>query len=441
MLRPAGGAIRRLGWGVADQGMSSVGNFAVSIYVVHALGAVQFGAFSIAYVTYGFALNASRGLSTDPLMVRFSGVADRVWQRAVRNCTGTAVAVGVCTGICCLAAALVLKGTAGAAFLALGITLPGLMLQDSWRFSFFAHGRGFHAFLNDTVWTVTLVPSLVLLGKTGHADVFWFTFAWGASASVAALVGLLQARVVPRLLGARIWLSEHSDLGVRYLLEGTSSSLVSQARGYGTSLILGLAALGYLQASVTLYGPMTILFLGMGLVTIPEAARVLRRSPKHLPLFCVLVSVGLTLGGLLWGVALLIAVPRGLGHALLGPSVWRPTYPLVFPMMLWFLGQGVGGGAGTGLHGLGAAKRSLRVVLLIALMSAVITLGGSLLGGVQGTVYGMAISAWIGSAMGWWQFRKAWHESGRGTADISHKQTRRGGRHRKARTMRSQALS
>ena len=65
--------IRRLGWGVADQVVSSLTNFAVSIYVVHALGAVQFGAFSLAYVTYGFALNASRGLATDPLMVRFSG--------------------------------------------------------------------------------------------------------------------------------------------------------------------------------------------------------------------------------------------------------------------------------------------------------------------------------------------------------------------------------
>jgi hypothetical protein len=56
-------------------------------------------------------------------------------------------------------------------------------------------------------------------------------------------------------------------------------------------------------------------------------------------------------------------------------------------------------------------------------------------------VYGMALSAWIGSALGWWQFRKAWLESGRGTAVSAHQQTRRGGRHRKARTMRSQALS
>jgi hypothetical protein len=44
-------ALRRLSWGVADQVVSSLTNFAVSIYVVHTLGAVQFGAFSLAYVT------------------------------------------------------------------------------------------------------------------------------------------------------------------------------------------------------------------------------------------------------------------------------------------------------------------------------------------------------------------------------------------------------
>jgi O-antigen/teichoic acid export membrane protein len=66
-------AVRRIGWGVADQAVSSLTNFAVSIYVARTLGAEKFGAFSLAYVTYAFALNASRGLGTDPLMVRFSG--------------------------------------------------------------------------------------------------------------------------------------------------------------------------------------------------------------------------------------------------------------------------------------------------------------------------------------------------------------------------------
>lgn len=430
LIRSASKATRRIGWGVADQAMSSVGNFAVSVYVVHLLGAVQFGAFSLAYVTYGFALNASRGLSTDPLMVRFSGVAAGNWKRAVRNCTGTSITVGLFTGLGCLAAALLLKGTTGAAFLALAIMLPGLMLQDSWRFSFFADGRGYHAFINDTVWTVTLIPALVLLGKTGHADVFWFTLAWGATANLAALVGLLQARVVPRLVGARIWLSQHSDLGVRYLLEGTSSSVVMQVRGYGTGAILGLAAVGYVQASVTLMGPMTILSLGMGLVAIPEAARVLRRAPQRLPLFCVLVSVGLAVAGLLWGLALLFLVPRGLGHWLLHDN-WRSAYPLVLPQIFYVVASGLATGAGVGLHGLGAARRSLRVVLLSALIASVTILVGAEVAGAPGTIYGMAVGSCIGVVMLWTQFRKAFHEYNNAPAESTAYRRTRGGRHRR----------
>ena len=368
-------AVRRLGWGLADQVMSSLTNFAVSIYVVHALGAVQFGAFSLAYVTYGFALNASRGLATDPLMVRFSGTDLPTWRRAVADCTGTAAVVGLTIGACVLAAAAVLGGTAGAAFLALGLTLPGLLLQDSWRYSFFALGRGSQAFLNDTIWALTLLPALALLRATGHADVFWFVFAWGATAAIAAAAGPLQARVIPRPSGAWGWVSEHRDLGPRYLAEGTAQSAAVQLRAYGIGLVLGLAALGSVQAAATLFGPITILFLGMSLVAIPEAARVLRRSPRHLPLFCLLISGGLSAAALAWGVFLLIAVPRGFGSWLLGP-IWRSTYPLVLPQMFFVVGQGIGVGAGTGLHALGAARRSLRQAVLASVLYRHLLSGG-----------------------------------------------------------------
>jgi O-antigen/teichoic acid export membrane protein len=424
-------AVRRVGWGVADQGVSSLTNFAVTIYVARTLGAAQLGAFSLAYVTYGFALNASRGLATDPLMVRFSGKDLPAWRRAVANCTGTAAIVGVAAGICVLWAAILIGGTAGAAFLALGLTLPGLMLQDSWRYSFFALGRGSRAFLNDTVWAVTLIPALVLLRVTGHANVFWFVLAWGAAAAPAAAFGLLQARVVPRLSGTWGWLRQHRDLGPRYLAEGTSSSAAIQLRSYGVGLLLGLAALGYVQAATTLMGPITILFLGMGLVLLPEAARLLHRSPQHLPLFCILVSVGLAAAALAWGVALLVVVPRGFGGRLLGP-IWRPAYPLILPQALFVVGQAVASGAGTGLHALGAARRSLRVAVLASVLYVVCAMAGAAEGGAAGTVRGAAIAAWIGALLAWWQLRAAMRESGKMPAESRFwpGRKRRRGKHR-----------
>src|ERR1700749_1226260 len=113
---------KRLSWGVADQAVSSLTNFAVSIYVARVLGATELGAFSLAYVTYGFMLNASRGLGTDPLLVRYSGAEVPVWRKAVANCTGTAVSVGLASGVLALVASILLHGTASRAFLALAIT-------------------------------------------------------------------------------------------------------------------------------------------------------------------------------------------------------------------------------------------------------------------------------------------------------------------------------
>lgn len=406
LVRQAG---RRLGWGVADQAVSSITNFAVNIYIARDLGAVQYGAFSLAYVTYGFALNASRGLATDPLLVRFSGANLSTWRRAVRSCTGTAVLVGLALGAGVLGVSMLLNGTARLAFLALGLTLPGLLLQDSWRFAFFALGRGAQAFLNDTIWAVLMLPALVFLRLTGHANVFWFVLAWGAAATVASAFGSVQARVVPMLMSATWWLSRQRDLGTRYAAEGTINSGSAQLRSYSLGFILGLSALGYLTAASTLMGPLQILIFGMGLVALPEAARILRHSPRHMPLFCAMLSAGLALLGLLWGIALLVALPRGLGAWLLG-SLWRPVYPLVLPTALFFMGMCLSVGAGTWMHALAAARRSLRAAMLNTISLVGFSLVGAVEWGTQGSVRGAAVGTWVGALLCWLQLRAALRE-------------------------------
>jgi O-antigen/teichoic acid export membrane protein len=434
--RLGGQPARRLGWGVADQAVSSLTNFLVAILVARSLGAVQFGAFSLAYVTYAFALNASRGLATYPLQVRFSGVDLPLWRRAVANCTGTAAVVGLASGACVLAVAALLTGTTRAAFLALGLMLPGLLLQDSWRYAFFALGRGSQAFLNDMVWAAALIPALLILRANGHQDVFWFVFAWGAAAAVAAAVGPLQARVIPRLSGAWQWLSQHRDLGPRYAASGLVGSGASQLRTYGVGLLLGLAAVGYVQAAGTLMGPITILFLGIGLVTLPEGARVLRRSPRRLPLFCGLVGGGLAIAALVWGVVLLVALPAGLGQFVLGP-LWKPTYPLIPWQTLATIGQGAAAGAATGLGALGAARRELRAMIIGSAVYVVCSLVGAYAGGAIGTMHGAAVAAWITFLVLWWQFRAGVREAGVVPAGVRFWSGRLAGRHRKVAADRS----
>jgi hypothetical protein len=358
------------------------------------------------------ALNASRGLTSDPLMVRFSGADPPAWRLAVASCTGTAAAVGLATGVGVLAVAALLSGAARFAFLGLGVTLPFLMLQDSWRFAFFAARRGSQAFVNDLIWTVALLPALMLLRAVGTKNVFWFVFTWGAAAGVAAAAGLVQARVVPKLSGSWEWLSRHRDLGFRYLAENTSNSCATQLRTYGLGFIAGLTAVGYVQAASTLLGPVMVVFMGMTMVGIPEAARILRRSPQQqLLLFCLVVSGGLVVAAVVWGAVLLVALPRGLGMLLLGP-IWRPAYPLVLPYALSIVGLCTWCGAAAGLHALGAARRSLRAMVLASVASLAGGLVGALQAGALGSVRGLAVATWIGALLWWWQLRAAMRESG-----------------------------
>jgi polysaccharide pyruvyl transferase WcaK-like protein/O-antigen/teichoic acid export membrane protein len=385
-------------------------NFAMTIYVARALGAVPFGAFSLAYVTYSFALNASRGLATDPLMVRFSGPRTPAWRQAVASSSATALAAGLASGAVVLAATPALTGTTRTAFLALAVVLPGLLLQDSWRYAFFAVGQGGLAFMNDCTWALMMVLGLIYLRTSGHASVSAFILVWGAGAAVAAVIGPLQARVLPRLSSIPRWLSQTRDLGPRYLAENTSNSGASQLRSYGVGFLVGLAAVGYVQAVATLMGPFLVVFMGMSLVTIPEANRVLRRSPQRLPAFCLVVGAGLAVAALAWGVLLLVTLPRGLGGLLLG-GLWRPTYELVLPMTVSVMGACMIAGATAGLHALGAARRSLRAMIWSSAIYLASGLVGAAAGGALGAICGAAVATWAGAVAWWWQLRTALREA------------------------------
>lgn len=400
-------AAQRFSWGLADQAMSSLSNAAMSLYIARELGASQFGAFSVAYVSYSFILNASRGVATDPLLVRYSHVEYSAWRRAVQCCTTTATLVGVVMGIVSLLIGAVAIGTTGESFIALGVSLPGLMLQDSWRYSFFALGKGGKAFANDTVWTASLIVAFLLLRVVHHQTVFCFVLAWGITANIAAAVGPFQARLLPRWDGAAEWLSKTRDLGVRYLVENTATSSSGQIRLYAVGLIIGLTAVGYIQEGSLMMGPFFVIFMGVSLVTVPEAARSLRKSIKHLWWYCILVSTALTLAALAWGVILEVTLPRGLGALLLHSGKWESAYGIVPWMVISMMGATAVAGAAAGLRALGAAKRSMRVNLMSSATYIVLGVIGAVVHGTYGSVEGTAVATWVGAVLYWQQLRVA----------------------------------
>jgi hypothetical protein len=398
-LSPQRSAAARLGWGLADQAVSSITNLVLGIVVARSLGAADFGAFGLVWVTYAVILNISRGLATDPLTVRYSGPGDDRWRSGARRAASTATALGLVVGSVCLVVGLAIGDLVGWAFVALGLTLPGLLLQDSWRIAFFAEGKGKRAFANDVIWGIALVPAMLIAATVGTT--FGFVFAWGAAAMAAALFGCLQTRLVPRASGIISWVRENRDLGPRYLVENASLSASAQLQMYGLGAISGLAAVGAVRGAQLLVAPVVALRMGISLMAVPEAARVLKRWPRRFRTFCVVLSGSQAAACMLWGACLLI-LPAGIGELMLG-SVWPSAATLIIPTTIAMVGGSLFDGAFVGLRALGASRRSMRSQITRAIVAVIGGIVGAFLGGAAGTVWGATVGTFLGVAMVWWQ--------------------------------------
>lgn len=402
-----GGIARRLTWGLGDQAVSSMTNFVVGVFVARELGVAAFGVFSLAWVTYGVLLNVSRGLATDPLVVRFSGASTEDWRQATSRAAGTAVVVGAGFAVVSALAGLAMGGTLGAAFVALAVVAPGMLLQDSWRFAFFAAGQGHKAFVNDVVWAVTMIPLLLLASL--HGTVWAFVLAWGGASLLAAGCGWLQSRITPHVNGVSVWLRQHKELGSRYLVENVSNSGASQLRMYGLGAIAGLADVGAIRGAELLLGPFLALLMGLNLVAVPEAARVLRRAPERLARFCLTLGGVQAVAAATWGAILLFLVPDALGRLALD-DVWEHAKPLILPVSLSVTGAGIVAGAAAGLRALGAARRSLRAQLAASAGYLGFGLVGAWFGGAVGMSWGSTTAMWLGAGLWWLQLRAALRE-------------------------------
>ena len=116
----------------------------------------------------------------------------------------------------------------------MGLSLPFLLVQDVWRFAFFARGRGSAAFLNDVVWAVVMFAVFALLRRYDVSSVAWLTLGWASAGTLAAIVGMFQLKVLPSgPLAAVRWLRSHREIAPRFFAEFVVSSGVSNLTLFG----------------------------------------------------------------------------------------------------------------------------------------------------------------------------------------------------------------
>jgi hypothetical protein len=377
-----------------------VTNFALSVLVARSVGLDSFGAFGLAFTTYTFTLGAVRAFCSEPIGVRFSATTEERWRDGSRQTTGAALVLGTASGLLCIAAGFAFTGTLRYSLIALGVTMPGLILQDTWRTAFFSSLRGSWAFANDFSWAIAQIILVGAILVDGRRTTPMFILAWGLAANVAALFGIFQARLMPAPRRTREWLRSQRDLSPRYLVEFLARNGANAGSMYMAGVFGGLAAAGALRGAQVALGPMNILNMGITAPAITEAVRVSRRSYRRMIKFAVAVGVGLAVASVMWGVGMYL-LPYHIGHALLKKS-WAPAHAVILPYTAVMAAAGMLTGATVGLRALAAAKRSMRARLITGAVAIPATTVGAIVNGAVGAALGLAVALWLGSIL-WWR--------------------------------------
>lgn len=375
---------RRGAWVLASQSLSSLTTFAVTILVARSVDAGVFGTFTLGLMAYLVVLSLARALVMQPLAIRQSTRPDggEEWLGAA---AAAALAIGAVSGAALACYGVLSGGADGRLFLVFAVCMPGTMLQDLWRFAFFAMAEPRKAAANDLVWLVVqLIGSSIVLSDGATAA--QLTAAWGGAGCVAAVVGIAQARCWPGGGGAA-FVRRHRDLGGTFIAE----FLIIRGWQYAAAVlvmpIVGVAAVGGLRGVATIFGPYTTMAFGLGTAALSEGSRLLSRHPARFVASQRVLGLGMAAMAGLWGLVL-ATMPSAWGRALLG-ATWQQAASLVAPVAIGQMAIGSATGCLIGLRVLAAGGTIVRLRLVTAIATLALGVLGAF-GGIVAAAWGIA---------------------------------------------------
>jgi hypothetical protein len=380
---------------LSDQAASSLSNVLVTVLVASTVSRQAFGVFALTLVAYQLALGTIRSLATEPLLSLYAGHGPRARRGIVADIHGTTLFVGaVCSLLICAVAALLEPGPQ-AAFLALALVLPLVLVQDTWRYLLIID-RPLAALAIDVVWLLALVPALTLVPSGSGPAIY--VLAWGLTGGLGAVTGTVLGWGLPGWPHPWKWMVRHGAMSWRYFMEFVTAQGVGQLGFAGLAAISGAAALGAARAAWVVYGVLVVVHAGLYMVLVPEGVRE-RNDARRLRrkfLGASAASIGISAA---WMVTWLL-LPSSIGARLFGDT-WDKAEQLLVPMGLVMIAGSALSGALLGIRALGDPRRSLHARLASAPFQAVCPLVGAVLGDATGFLLGLAVGNAI-SALIWW---------------------------------------
>lgn len=388
---------RRLSVGVVDQILSSGSNFVALLAAARYLNVEGFGNFALAMLSFTLTLGLARALCSEALLVR-PGDDGTSRQARTRAATGAVIWVGIVAATAFAAVALSSSGTLARCFAVLAVAIPGLLLQDTLRYAAFSRAEPKAALLSDATWFGLMLVILAALITQGTPSAPAMLAAFAIPGVLAGLLQAIRERLLPAVYDGIGWIQRNGDLSVRYALDFLSGAGAAQLASYVLALVAGVAEVGAIRGSQTLFGPVNILLTGAYIVLVPEGRHAARRSKRSLTKVCFAASgVFMIVSGAMLVIFLLMRPEQG--QAILG-NTWFGARAVVVPVGLAAIAGGALAGPTAGLRSLAAAKIILRVRLFTIPTTVALPVLGAVMGDAKGLAYGIAIAVWWN--VGWY---------------------------------------
>ncbi|MFF3083676.1 hypothetical protein ACFVRB_01350 [Streptomyces nojiriensis] len=378
---------------VLDQAASSATNILVLVLAARLSSASGFADFSMVYVTFSVLLGLNMAYVGQSLVLE---KGERLGAEC-RSALGFTAAASAAVGTLLLLVGLALAGATGTAFLALGLVLPLVLLQDGLRYCFSALRAPERALAADALRLVCVVAALALQPEGASAG--RLVLAWGLSALPALGAGLWLLR--PYVRGVRGDLRPYlrrGHLGQRFVVEFAVGNGSSQLAVLGLGVFATPLAVGALRGATTLFGPLNVLFNSANAFGPPVLGRLggkraTVRATAALGLVLAAVGAG-------WATALYL-LPDRLGGELLGDT-WAGASALLPATGAQYAVMGLGTCALLTLRVL-APKATLSLQVVFSLLSVGLLLGGYAVWGVAGAAWGLAAGSALKALAAWWR--------------------------------------
>ncbi|GAB7060278.1 membrane protein [Streptomyces mexicanus] len=385
---------------VLDQAASSLTNIAVLVIAARVSTVHGFATFSMVYLTFTVLLGVNMAYVGQAVVLTRGGAAatGAACRSAVSFTALAATGVGALLAAVGAVTAAVTGGWAGpgGAFLALGLVLPLVLVQDGLRYAFSTLRRPGLALAADTLRLVCVVPALLLQPR--HSAPGLLVAVWGVSAVPALLLGLRL--LWPHVRGIRADLRPYvrrGHLGQRFVVEFAVGNASSQLAVLGLGLFAAPLAVGALRGATTLFGPLNVLFNSVNAFGPPLLGRLGGR--RAVARAAAVLGLVLCAVGLAWGLVL-HALPARAGHQLLG-ATWQSAAALLPASGAQYAVMGLGTCALVTLRVL-SPRATLPVQVVFSLVSVVLMLGGYLLSGsALGAAWGLAAGSALKAVAAW----------------------------------------